>query len=61
MDGVRGFQAETDEGVLFIDLRDTIKLNRLRKMSGFIVANNDSQEFCSLQICTLLPIYVLQK
>jgi len=42
MDGVRGIQADADDGVVFIDLRDTVRLRRLKqKMSGFIVSQND--------------------
>ena len=45
MDGVRGIQADVDDGVVFIDLRDTVRLRRLKqKMSGFIVSSQgDSQ------------------
>ena len=59
MDGVRGFQADGDEGVVFIDLRDTVRVRRLtQKMSGFIVSTHDGQsrKFKKLNNSTQLEI-----
>lgn len=45
MDGARGIQCDGDDGRVFIDLRDTVRLRRslTQKMSGFIVTQNDQQ------------------